>query len=95
MECPRCRLLNPPEAERCDCGYDFKTGEIKSSYLTERDTRWLRRRISWVPIIGFLVMITSLRFLRSARGNITWFGLLIGVAIAVAGFWLWKRRARR
>jgi hypothetical protein len=23
MECPRCRLENPPTAERCDCGYGF------------------------------------------------------------------------
>lgn len=23
MDCPNCRLINPPEAERCDCGYDF------------------------------------------------------------------------
>lgn len=21
--CPHCQLLNPPEAQRCDCGYDF------------------------------------------------------------------------
>ena len=21
--CPRCGLLNPPKAGRCDCGYDF------------------------------------------------------------------------
>ena len=21
--CPVCRLLSPPEAQRCDCGYDF------------------------------------------------------------------------
>lgn len=25
MECPSCKLINPPEAKRCDCGYDFET----------------------------------------------------------------------
>ena len=25
QECPRCGLVSPPEAQRCDCGYDFKT----------------------------------------------------------------------
>ena len=23
--CPTCGLLNPPEGQRCDCGYDFRT----------------------------------------------------------------------
>jgi hypothetical protein len=23
VECPRCKLLNQPEARRCDCGYDL------------------------------------------------------------------------
>lgn len=23
MDCPQCGLLNPPTAQRCDCGYDF------------------------------------------------------------------------
>ena len=22
-DCPRCRLVNPPDAQRCDCGFDF------------------------------------------------------------------------
>jgi hypothetical protein len=22
-ECPNCKLVNPPTAEQCDCGYDF------------------------------------------------------------------------
>jgi hypothetical protein len=32
-ECPRCGLFSPEEATRCDCGYDFKTRTVQSSYL--------------------------------------------------------------
>ena len=28
MECPHCGLINPPEAQRCDCGYDFESGKV-------------------------------------------------------------------
>ena len=33
MECPKCWLLNPPTALRCDCGWDFASGTMKDSYL--------------------------------------------------------------
>ena len=33
MQCPKCRLFNPPTAIRCDCGYDFPTGFVKASYV--------------------------------------------------------------
>lgn len=33
QQCPRCRLFNPAEADRCDCGYDFATKSVKDSYL--------------------------------------------------------------
>ena len=30
MICPHCHLFNPPDAWRCDCGYDFRTKCISS-----------------------------------------------------------------
>jgi hypothetical protein len=28
-DCPKCGLVNPPEAQRCDCGYDFVSQAAK------------------------------------------------------------------
>jgi len=39
VECPHCKLINPPTAQRCDCGYDFPSGKMKESYLTERERK--------------------------------------------------------
>ena len=33
MQCPHCGLLNPPTALRCDCGWDFTSGTVQTSYL--------------------------------------------------------------
>lgn len=35
--CPVCHLVNPPDAQRCDCGYDFEARQILNSYLTNKD----------------------------------------------------------
>jgi uncharacterized RDD family membrane protein YckC len=33
MKCPQCGLLNPPEALRCDCGWDFASKTMQESYV--------------------------------------------------------------
>ena len=33
--CPVCGLVNPPHAQRCDCGYDFPTQRVIGSYLND------------------------------------------------------------
>ena len=32
-KCPHCGLFSPDEASRCDCGYDFATKTMQSSYV--------------------------------------------------------------
>lgn len=32
QDCPVCGLVNPPSAQRCDCGYDFVARRLKESY---------------------------------------------------------------
>jgi hypothetical protein len=34
MKCPHCRLESHATALRCDCGYDFQSGQVEKSYLT-------------------------------------------------------------
>jgi len=41
MKCPECGLINPDTALRCDCGYDFATGDLKDSYLPPERLRAL------------------------------------------------------
>lgn len=33
-DCPKCGLVNPPSAVRCDCGYDFVSKTVEQSYAT-------------------------------------------------------------
>lgn len=39
MQCPKCKLENPPGTLRCDCGYDFQTGSVKGSLLSEKEIK--------------------------------------------------------
>jgi hypothetical protein len=41
MECPRCRIENPPTAEICDCGYCFNDNKVhwvKNNFETKNKT---------------------------------------------------------
>jgi len=64
MQCPNCRLLNPPDAARCDCGYDFATGTMHHLKVDHRQEGW-RRRLFLQYAISCLVGTVAFLALRS------------------------------
>ena len=89
MECPHCRLLNPPSAQRCDCGYDFLSRSMQASYLEHkrgvdqpRDVGYLPapaytvyRVCIWLPILVPLVVVLAV----SALGRPVSEGIVVEV----------------
>jgi uncharacterized membrane protein YvbJ len=72
--CPRCGLFSPEEAIRCDCGYDFKTRTVQSSYLV---AHVLEKHGGAANILG-----------ESAKSNIRSGTVLlaIGAVVSVVGY---------
>jgi hypothetical protein len=72
VECSRCHLLNPDDAARCDCGYDFASGEMKGSYAKAAEAERRAQAAShsvygiggWLllPAIGLIVSIPMALF---------------------------------
>ncbi|MHB8063842.1 MAG: hypothetical protein ACYDG2_14615 [Ruminiclostridium sp.] len=56
-KCPMCRLINPNEAEECDCGYNFETRTV------QRDTE--KMIIQSIPIIQIIFTVLLLIVLVS------------------------------
>lgn len=49
MQCPKCKLISPETALRCDCGFDFPSGEMRAPLIPPAKVRIPRLR--WVLLI--------------------------------------------
>ncbi|OAI48080.1 hypothetical protein AYO44_01370 [Planctomycetaceae bacterium SCGC AG-212-F19] len=84
-DCPRCGLLNPPEAQRCDCGYDFASRTLQQSYLgTEKAPALASPTPTEIiicvllPLIGLILGFQALSRGRRHAGKVM---LLVSVAM--------------
>ena len=55
VDCPKCGLINPSDAQRCDCGYEFETSEHSTSSEMARNVAitCIRIMLSDEPWQGF------------------------------------------
>ena len=56
MNCPKCRLINLPEAIRCDCGYDFISGQMEHSYLPQEPLAITRVSLNTRAVLGIILL---------------------------------------
>lgn len=67
MDCPSCGLTNPPEALKCDCGYDFSAGKAADFPPWKIRLAWRQKvaafwSVSWPALIvsmGLFSWLTS------------------------------------
>jgi hypothetical protein len=65
MQCPRCNLLNQPNAERCDCGYDFIRKAVLKPYAAAPPDRPLtleevQKASEWIELSTFAALAAIL-----------------------------------
>jgi len=63
MDCPNCGLANPPNAGKCDCGYNFEKREAASNPGWEINLAWRQKvaaywAISWPALLASFVALS-------------------------------------
>lgn len=60
MDCPRCGLINPDSAQRCDCGYDFITKKVEKPYEEQGLPKEIKTWLIIVIVVNLIFIIRSL-----------------------------------
>jgi hypothetical protein len=97
-ECPKCEVVSPDNAERCDCGYVFAAGVTQSSNLaTKRAIRAVVKGVAGIAaVVWFLAPITRYPGpLVFVIATAVLFACFVGLRLldddAENGWWLKKR----
>jgi hypothetical protein len=89
-DCPKCGLVNPPDAQRCDCGYDFVTRTVEESYLGKRDPRADNLTLAEtalviaVPVFGLFIGVVARSQGRRRAGNMMILAAAAMIAVPLA-----------
>ena len=60
MKCLRCGLLNPDEAQRCDCGYDFVKKTVEQPYFRQPLPKQIKTALIVLIVWNLIVGLASL-----------------------------------
>jgi len=90
--CPRCSLINPPSAQRCECGFDFRAEPSEVRHELERQSQGVQGRIvSGALLFGFGLLVSAIYLISGAGPVIATGACVTGIALLVSGL---RRRAR-
>src|SRR4051812_30138947 len=59
QECPKCGLVNPPTATRCDCGYDFASRQVVGPRLVDPSRAPVPGMGLFVGLLGFIIGVVG------------------------------------
>jgi hypothetical protein len=88
MDCPRCGLINPTTAQRCDCGYDFEKGRVEKSHLKQELPKDIRIYLIVIVVLNVLIALGAL----AAGDPLRIIGVLIWSALI---YWLYTRLVQK
>ncbi len=85
MKCPRCGLINPDTALRCDCGYDFPTQSVRESYV-QKKVSVTRLPPMWIGfVMAVLFLIVEVTALQEKNLKL----LPVAISIPASLYWLY------
>jgi hypothetical protein len=66
-DCPKCGLVNPPTAQRCDCGWDFVSRQQEQSYLEPKHRAQLAAGIGGgALVLSYIIWRLVVALMRAA-----------------------------
>jgi len=81
MQCPRCRLISPPSAMSCDCGYELRLPpEMQSSALRQPVREPSARRTVGLMLALAIAVAWAVYLLCCDSGN-NLYGILMVVLV--------------
>lgn len=87
-KCPKCGLLNEPDARACDCGFDFVTRQMPLAPKRSLSVAELKSTRNWAVIGGVIAVLMQLTRSPQVEARLvlpTWFGWVAAAgAFAVA-----------
>jgi len=92
-DCPKCGVVIPDEAERCDCGYNYTTGALRSGTNEVAREGGQTYKLGWLTAISCLTGAFNPDLFEAngvALGVVHACGfLVVGFAAAVVRPWSW------